>query len=145
MTTPALVVQGHTLSTEGKPWLVAGCSECPETGPARDPRQGHAKCSCGAYSEHFTSDAQRKAWHREHKEQVQAARNGDLHVCPRKATARALEVRRLTRKVGRAEKVTSEMRPDLDSLAQHLTHLSIHRLCPVCGHALDPTTRATST
>lgn len=140
MTTLALIVQGHTLADEGRPLGQIGCAACatPEAEAAR-PRVGHAKCSCGALSEHLDSDAKRKAWHREHKEQVQAARNGDLHVCPRKATPRALEIRRLTRKIGRAEKISQDMREDFEALGTHLTQVHIHRLCPVCGHALDPT------
>lgn len=37
--------------------------------------EGKGKCSCGALSPKLTSGTQRKAWHRAHKAEIQAATN----------------------------------------------------------------------
>lgn len=57
------LVKGHTLLFEGQPLgrrnLGHGCGGT-----------GIGGCSCGAQSPELTSGAERKRWHREHKENV---------------------------------------------------------------------------
>jgi hypothetical protein len=60
---------GHGLFREGKPFRVVGDA----TGEWLDIAGGHtgrARCSCGERSPILESDAERKRWHREHKQQV---------------------------------------------------------------------------
>lgn len=73
-------VKGHTLRNEGISRFVSrqcseelcltwagkfGRSEAPP-----DARDGHARCSCGAESEHLPSQGARKRWHAAHKAEV---------------------------------------------------------------------------
>lgn len=71
----AMRVPGHTLVGEGKPFDQPPC--CYLAGRYRmgTSGDGHGKCSCGATSEHLLSGAERKQWHREHK---QAVKEGSL-------------------------------------------------------------------
>ena len=52
---------GHTLPFEGKVY-----------GYGYRVNYGRARCSCGAESPPLDSDAARKRWHREHKDEVRA-------------------------------------------------------------------------
>lgn len=73
-------VSGHTLAFEGAPYSSPECGHGACTDESRVLRlhsmwggvggDGHGRCSCGAESDHLTSGAARKAWHREHKRQV---------------------------------------------------------------------------
>lgn len=66
------MVRGHGLISEGKPHLVPGC--CWSGDKPHRPwgyrRDGHGVCACGATSGHLGSDAQRKRWHKAHKQDV---------------------------------------------------------------------------
>jgi hypothetical protein len=57
------LVKGHTLAYEGKPYNLSGYR-------VKYSRVGHARCSCGEFSLLFSSDAERKRWHGEHKASV---------------------------------------------------------------------------
>lgn len=58
-------LSGHTLPFEGKIY-----------GYNRTVKHGRARCSCGALSPALDSDAARKRWHREHKDEVREGRRG---------------------------------------------------------------------
>lgn len=78
-------VSGHSLRKEGRPYALDLCRECREdvadNGTWRDEHgnrswsaSGHALCSCGEMSPHFTADRPRKAWHSAHKIAVAESR-----------------------------------------------------------------------
>ena len=62
------LVKGHTLLFEGQP---LGIDIYARRG------LGRGKCSCGAMSELLLSNAARKRWHKQHKEEVKEERNGN--------------------------------------------------------------------
>ena len=72
-------LRGHALRSEGKPYKLSDENEwAPQPhGQHHDPLRGHALCECGATSEWLYSDAARKRWHAQHKEQERAAINGE--------------------------------------------------------------------
>jgi hypothetical protein len=69
-------LSGHELFYEGAAYDAKGKYRVQEiwggTGGT-----GSGKCSCGALSPELTSGAQRKAWHRGHKDQVRKGTNVD--------------------------------------------------------------------
>ena len=67
------LLTGHTLFEEGRAVVHPDCTVCRGLSWQARRRKGHAKCSCGALSEHLTSGYQRKRWHREHKDEIRAA------------------------------------------------------------------------
>jgi len=60
------IVPGHGLRSEGALHDINGRRVNP-TGTSGD---GRARCQCGVLSEWLTSAARRKAWNREHKQNV---------------------------------------------------------------------------
>lgn len=58
-------VKGHYLIGEGESFFGDGSRIW-----GRRSGMGCGKCSCGALSEKLPSDAARKRWHRQHKEEV---------------------------------------------------------------------------
>jgi hypothetical protein len=60
---------GHGLFREGKPFRVVRDSsgDWPDTAPGR---MGRGRCSCGEVSPWTDSDADRRRWHRRHKDEV---------------------------------------------------------------------------
>lgn len=71
------LVRGHTLRSEGKPHKVLVTTEGGTKVAQRiyDSKTGRGLCSCQALSVVLPSDGRRKQWHREHKEEVLAARS----------------------------------------------------------------------
>lgn len=59
-----LRVSGHELVDEGAPFSLDGWAYWPRRGT------GHGKCRCGLLSPELPSEAARKRWHRQHKEEV---------------------------------------------------------------------------
>lgn len=53
------LLKGHTLFFEGQP-----------VGGLMRNGIGKGKCSCGVYSSELESNAQRKRWHRQHKDDI---------------------------------------------------------------------------
>lgn len=137
----SLLIAGHTLVNEGASFLLPRCEECQALPPGRvRDRQGHAQCSCGEWSEHLPSTAQRKQWHRDHKNAVAVSRSGMNHVCPDNLrTERAKRIEELVTILGRVKSRERRSRADWENLADHLMHLRMHRLCPSCGYPLDNT------
>lgn len=66
----ALLVPGHTLRFEGAPHNDQGEVDVGRTGYIHRGGSGRAKCSCGALSPAFNSAAQRREWHRGHKQEI---------------------------------------------------------------------------
>ena len=64
------VVPGHWLVSEGRPFPQPPCCYLSGRYSMGTGGPGHAKCSCGAVSEHLLSGAERKRWHREHKNKI---------------------------------------------------------------------------
>lgn len=66
---PSSRLSGHTLRSEGKPFVWT-------TNGGRYVRtenvEGVGLCSCGAHSKKLTSDGARKRWHRAHKDEIRA-------------------------------------------------------------------------
>jgi hypothetical protein len=76
---------GHGLRREGKPYCAAGCKDCPFLsavgdydghGVVSNNGHGHGLCACGQSSKHLQSNADRKRWHVQHKEEVRERGNG---------------------------------------------------------------------
>ncbi len=71
-------VKGHTLRNEGISRFVSkDCTDdlCRFWAPRRseappEGRDAHARCSCGAESEHLPSQGARRRWHAAHKAEV---------------------------------------------------------------------------
>ena len=73
-------LRGHGLLSEGKPYVQYQGDEEDARSWHRvhgwPENMGHGVCSCGAASEWLDSDAERKRWHRDHKELARAALTG---------------------------------------------------------------------
>lgn len=80
---------GHTLRFEGKVY-----------GYNHTVRQGRARCTCGAESLVLDSDAARKRWHREHKDEIREEIRRDSEADDRTPTTKA--IRRLRQLVQEA-------------------------------------------
>jgi hypothetical protein len=68
-------LRGHGLFAEGKPFRVVGDVRGEWIAVAVG-RTGRGRCSCGERSPILESDAERKRWHREHKQQVREQEAG---------------------------------------------------------------------
>ena len=68
-----MIVQGHTLVSEGAPheWSAEHNTWVRIRWNSGTSGTGRALCSCGATSGVFYSGRLRKRWHREHKDEVQ--------------------------------------------------------------------------
>lgn len=75
------VVVGHGLLCEGAAFRDGSCTTTPCAGHLMHRHRvrwnsvggpGHALCACGVLSPHLPSAAQRRAWHRAHKQDVPA-------------------------------------------------------------------------
>lgn len=65
-------LKGHSLVNEGKPYAFSDEGNWLRC----DGTAGRGLCSCGKPSPIFTSDAARKRWHRDHKDQVRGGSDG---------------------------------------------------------------------
>lgn len=71
-------LSGHALIGEGIAAYPSGACDQEECGPrefeGRDRGSrlvgGHARCSCGAESEHLASQGKRQRWHQGHKREI---------------------------------------------------------------------------
>ena len=61
---------GHTLRSEGAPFASSGPVV---TYRVRSTWIGKGMCSCGAMSDVLDSNAKRKKWHRDHKDDIRRA------------------------------------------------------------------------
>lgn len=132
-----LLVHGHGLLNEGRAFTDGGgnCETCDVE--AATGKRGHPRCSCGVLGPHLDSDAARKRWHRDHKNDILTARSGALHRCPpRQRTERATTVGKLLASLAGSRKETTR-RSTLTILGAHLGHMNLNGLCPLCGFPLD--------
>jgi hypothetical protein len=63
-------LSGHGLRHEGAAFIGAGIRSRDFAGP------GMALCECGRYSPVIKNRAQRKQWHKDHKDDIRAGGNG---------------------------------------------------------------------
>lgn len=81
-----LLVPGHTLVREGKPFRSQDCDDCQWQGPPERTFRytaagwGHGRCTCGQESGHLPSANGRKRWHREHKLNVLAVQGSQVRT-----------------------------------------------------------------
>ena len=77
---------GHTLLREGKPHSIDGCLNCEAIARHEESTKtvglrgflGHGRCSCGDASECLSTDAERKRWHTDHKDEVRRLRGQSI-------------------------------------------------------------------
>lgn len=62
---------GHTLRSEGAPFVRLGAG--PRGTYRPNGRIGRGLCSCGVMSDVLDSNAKRKKWHRDHKDDIRRA------------------------------------------------------------------------
>lgn len=63
--------QRHSIVDAGAPYAETGVRNHYDS-------QGHGKCSCGKQSPWLDSNAQRKAWHRQHKLEALESQKEDV-------------------------------------------------------------------
>lgn len=133
----ALLVSGHTLMLEGAPHDINGVVLSAPYGIVRG-GPGRGKCSCGELSLTMRSAAQRKQWHRKHKEQIVQAQQ----TLVKPPSERTPEERRIFSGVqGAYEVAMSRMCDDIARLAEAevwspgMTRLAIEHYGG--GYALD--------